>query len=596
MDQRYDVMRPGARAGAWPGWCAALCLLACDPLAAQTAPGEAPSEAPAIREMQRQQARERLLREQAEREPDVHLLAPEGMPQDAGLPDGESPCMRIDRIELAGEGAGAVAWVLEAASRRVDGVADPVAGRCLGTQGVDLVMRRMQGALVARGFVTSRVLAAPQDLSTGILRLVLLPGRVRDIRFTQDSGARAQARNAVPVSAGELLNLRDIEQALENFRRVPTVQAQVDILPAEPAPGEPPAQAGDSDLLIRWTQSSPARLVFSADNFGSRATGRRQGAATLFLDAPLQLNDLLYVTLQNDLGGGDAGDRGTWGRAAGYSLPWGHWLMGFSASRSRYHQTVAGDVEDYVYSGNTRQADIRLTRTLHRTALGKTAMTLRGWTRESFNFIDDLEMVSQRRRTAGWELSMKHRGSVGATALDLELTWRRGTGAWQALPAREEARGEGASRPGILGADAMYMAPFQVGGQRLRWSTTWRAQWSRTPLVPQDRFNIGCHCNVRGFDGEYGLQAQRGWLLRQELGGTWGTGDGPEVFAALDHGEVSGAGAEDLVGRRLTGAALGLRGAAGPVGYEVYIGAPVRKPERFQTASTVLRFSVNAAF
>ena len=85
-------------------------------------------------------------------------------------------------------------------------------------------------------------------------------------------------------------------------------------------------------------------------------------------------------------------------------------------------------------------------------------------------------------------------------------------------------------------------------------------------------------------------------LLLLPLAGWASAQDEAEVFAALDHGEVSGAGAEDLVGRRLTGAALGLRGAAGPFGYEVYIGAPVRKPERFQTASTVLRFSVNAAF
>ncbi len=194
MDPRYDLMKPGTRAGAWLGWCTALGLLACDPLAAQAPP----SDAPAIREMQRQQERERLLREQVEQEPDVHLQAPPRMTQDAGMPEGESPCMRIDRIELTGDDSGDFAWVLEAASRRADGVADPVEGRCLGTQGVDLVMRRMQGALVARGFVTSRVLAAPQDLTTGILRLVLVPGRVRAIRFAQDSDARANARNAVP--------------------------------------------------------------------------------------------------------------------------------------------------------------------------------------------------------------------------------------------------------------------------------------------------------------------------------------------------------------------------------------------------------------
>ena len=172
MDLQYDWMARRAKAGAWRRLCAALWLAACGPLAAQAPAGDAP----ATREMQRQQERERLQREQIEQEPDVHLKPPPATVQDAGLPEGESPCMRIDHIRLAGDDAGDFAWVLEAASRRADGVADPVAGRCLGTQGVDLVMRRMQNALVARGLVTTRVLAPPQDLSTGELRMGLVPG------------------------------------------------------------------------------------------------------------------------------------------------------------------------------------------------------------------------------------------------------------------------------------------------------------------------------------------------------------------------------------------------------------------------------------
>lgn len=524
------------------------------------------------------------------------LVACGDLPAQA-LAEVEDPCMRIDRVELAGDNAGDFAWLLDAADRRGDGGSDPVAGRCLGTQGVDALMRRMQNALVARGFVTTRVLAPPQDLSSGMLRLVLVPGRVRAIRFTADSDTRAHARNAVPVSPGDLLNLRDLEQALENFRRVPTVQAQIDIVPAEPAPGEAPAQAGDSDLLIRWMQSSPVRLMLSADDSGTRATGRRQGAATVLLDAPARLNDLLSVTVQNDLGGGEGGERGTSGRVVSYSLPWGYWLLGATASRSRYHQTVAGDVESYVYSGTSHQADLRVTRLLHRDAVRRSVLSLRGWTRKSFNFVEDTEMMSQRRRTAGWELSANHRESVGAAAaVDLGLTWRRATGAREALPAREEAIGEGASRPGILSVDAAVVAPFSVGARRLRWSTAWRAQWSRTPLVAQDRFVIGGRATVRGFDGENVLTAQRGWWLRNELGWVFEGRDGVEAFAGLDHGEVTGAGTERLVGRRLTGAVAGLRGAAGPLSYEVFIAGPVHKPRRLRTADRVAGFSVVATF
>ena len=462
------------------------------------------------------------------------------------------------------------------------------------TQGVDLVMRRMQNALVARGLVTTRVLAPPQDLTTGTLRLALVRGRMRAVRFTPDSGARATAFNAVSLSPGDLINLRDIEQSLENFRRVPTVEATIDIIPAEPGPGQAPAQAGDSDLMVRWNQSFPARVQLSADDSGTRATGRYQGSSTLYLDDPLQLNDLLSFTLQRDLGGGDAGSRGARGQAMNYSLPLGHWLVGLSASHNRYHQSVAGATQDIVYSGASSQGDIRLSRVVYRDAVRKTTMSLRGWLRKAYNFIDDTEVEVQRRRTAGWELGVTHRDVIGPAGADLGLTWRRGTGAWGALPAPEEDLGQGSSRPGILSAEATLAAPLTLGAQRLRWNTGWRAQWSHTPVVPQDRFTIGGRYTVRGFDGESVLSAQRGWLLRNEL--AWICGSSAEVFLGLDHGEVGGAGVERLVGRRLTGAVAGLRGMAGPASYEVFVGGPVRRPEGFRASSRVTGVSLSAAF
>lgn len=574
-----------------------LYLLAAGSVAAQTPPPDAPL-APIVRELQRQEERDRVLRERSDQEPDVHLPASLHMAPDTGLPEGEGPCMRIDRIELEGERAADFAWVVDAASRRADGAADPVAGRCLGTQGIDLVMRRLQNALVARGFVTTRVLAPPQDLGTGTLRLALVAGRVRTIRFTPDSGGRASAAkvaSAVPLSPGDLLNLRDIEQALENFRRVPTVDAAIDIVPAEPAEGEVPAAAGDSDLVIRWHPSAPARVLISVDDSGTRATGKRQGAATLLLDDPLGLNDLLSFTLQHDLGGGEAGDRGTRGRSFSYSVPWGYWLLGVNGGRSRYHQTVAGATQNYVYSGTSSQGDLRVSRVVYRDAWRKTVLSLRGWMRSSHNFIEDTEVEVQRRRTAGWELAAQHREARQGAALDLGLAWRRGTGAWGAQPAPEEDQGEGDSRAGILALDAAVQAPFTAAGQRLRWSSAARAQWSRKPLVPQDRFAIGGRYTVRGFDGESVLSAQRGWLLRNELGWSLEAG-GVEVFAGLDHGEVGGAGAQQLLGRRLTGAVLGLRGAAGPFSYELFCGAPVRKPEGFQASRHVTGFSLAATF
>ncbi|MFV9653990.1 hypothetical protein ACNFCK_03645 [Pseudomonas sp. NY15366] len=64
---------------------------------AQTAQAATPEE-----ELLRQRERERVLRDQLETRPDIRL---EALPQEEAvrLPREETPCFRIDRIELIGE-------------------------------------------------------------------------------------------------------------------------------------------------------------------------------------------------------------------------------------------------------------------------------------------------------------------------------------------------------------------------------------------------------------------------------------------------------------------------------------------------------------
>ena len=295
----------------------------------------------------------------------------------------------------------------------------------MGHNGINVAAGRAQRKLIERGYVTSRIVFQEQNIGNGLLTLTFLPGRIGSIRFAQ-ADSRANAWNAVPADPGDILNLRDVEQALENFKRVPTVAADIQIVPAN--------AADRSDLVIAWRQAFPFRLNATLDDSGSRATGKYQGSTTVSYDHWWTLNDLFYVTLSHDLGGTSAGERGTQGHTIHYSLPWQHWLLGFTQSSSRYHQSVAGFSQDYVYSGRNENAEIKLSRVLHRNASQKTSASLKGWLRRSSNFIDDTEVETQRRATGGWEIGLSHKVFVGNTSLDVNLIHKRGTAAFGAIP------------------------------------------------------------------------------------------------------------------------------------------------------------------
>lgn len=255
---------------------------------------------PGVSEQQRQQQREEALRKQQQVLPDVHLQPPAKLGPADRLPIDEQPCFGIQHIALEGADAERFQWALKAADVAARGETDPVAGRCVGAQGINVVITRIQNAIIERGFVTTRVMAPQQNLSGGTLRLAVVAGRVHALRLAPGvSVSRATLWNALPVKSGDILNLRDVEQGLENLERVPTAQADVQIVPAEGADAKP----GESDLLVRWTQDKVFRVTASVDDSGSKTTGKYQGSVTLSYDNWWTLNDLFYVNIGHDLGG-----------------------------------------------------------------------------------------------------------------------------------------------------------------------------------------------------------------------------------------------------------------------------------------------------
>ncbi|KAF1042187.1 MAG: Hemolysin transporter protein ShlB [Herbaspirillum frisingense] len=539
----------------------------------------------AANQEQLQRERERVLRQQQEQRPDVSLGAPAPPVELApAFPDDEQPCRKIAAIPLEGDAAARFQFALDSVTG--DGGA---IGRCLGSKGVNIVLTRVQNAVIARGYTTTRILAMPQDLADGKLTLTVIPGRVRAIRFAPGADPRGTAANALPVSPGDILNLRDIEQGLENFKRVPTAQADIQITPSE----DEGAQAGDSDLVIQYQQAFPFRLTATLDDGGSRATGKYQAGLTLAYDNWWMLNDLFYVSVNRSLG--HYGDEGSNGYTLHYSLPFGYWLFAATMSGSKYHQTVAGAFENFVYSGRSETTELKLSRIVQRGSASKTTAYAKGLLRTAYNAIDDTEIGPQQRRTTSWEAGINHRHFIGEATVDASLAYRRSLDRQGPEPASEFDLPQIASRYGLWLADASLNAPFELGPARLRYAGAARAQWNRGALTPQDQFSIGGRYTVRGFEGDLTLQAERGWFVRNEL--ALGLGQsGQELYAGIDTGAVSGPGAQFLSGRRLTGAVLGLRGSLYKLSYDMFVATPLAKPDSFTTAAVTGGFSLQWSF
>ncbi|WP_312156174.1 ShlB/FhaC/HecB family hemolysin secretion/activation protein [Lelliottia nimipressuralis] len=524
-----------------------------------------------IIQQQRQKALEQQLTPPV---PDVRLSEPSSSFGKIAFPV-ETPCFPIRNVTLTGQDA-LPRWL------PLQRIADQAQGRCLGGKGINLLMSTMQNRLVDHGWITTRVLAPTQDLKSGTLKLAIVPGYIRHVRLTEDSDDYIQLYSSFPAHEGNLLDLRDIEQGLENLQRLPTVEASMEIVPGE--------QPGESDVVITRKQSKMWRLGLSLDDAGTETTGRYQGGVTLSLDNPFSLSDLLYVSASHDLN--DHGGKGSKNYTGHYSVPFGYWTLGVTGSDYDYHQTVAGQNQDYRYSGKSKNLDVQLSRVLHRSGSQKTTLTADVLARETRNYVDDTEVGVQRRQTAGWRLGLQHRHYIGQASVDAGVSYQRGTRWFGAQPAPEEAFGEATALSKILQLNAQLDLPFEIGTQQFRYNVQYLRQISNTPLTPQDQFAIGNRWTVRGFDGERTLNASHGWYVRNDLG--WSTPlPNQELYLGADYGEVGGYSSDPLIGKHLAGGVVGLRGSAFNTGYDLFAGTPFSKPDGFHTSSLTLGFNLN---
>lgn len=541
------------------------------PLAAQSLPVEAATRASEIQRRQEQELDAQRAR--AAERPDV-LSAPAAVAGEGPLvfPE-ESPCFTIGQVVWDGAGP-------PTALRRD---AETTLGQCIGGQGLRVLQEHLMARLIDRGQITARVLVPEQSLATGTLTLRYVPGRVSGVK---SEGAPGWWRTALPTWPGGEVNQRDLDQALENIRRLAgQADASIDV-----APGP---ELGDSDIIIKPGTGKRWHAYVGGDNAGMESTGKNQVNAGLTLDSPLFLYDQLSVSWNSnaDLRNSDAGSRAA---SINYSIPFGYWTLFAGASKSRYRQTVAGFDEPIVYGGTSKQVEAGVSVVPYRGASYKGTAMLKFLRKHANSTLNDIDIEVQRRDVVGYEFSYGHRHYIDQMVLDL------GGGVRGTLPQFSDQPGyvygdpDWNGRSTILTANAGLYLPFKVAGQQLAYQANWQIQHAKTPIVPADYFTIGNRYAVRGFDGQMTLAAEDGWTLRNDLSLNLGN-LGQQLYAGLDAGRVGGPAAQYLASRTLVGAVAGLRGRIAVPGvanavnasYDLSAGWPLKKPDNLKTQSTV---------
>lgn len=472
----------------------------------------------------------------------------------------ETPCFEIKTIEW--QDVSEFTWLKRAAQ--------PVIGQCLGAKGVKALQEHLTARLIKRGYITSRVLIPDQNLASNTLIIQVIPGRIGKV--THEGKPIGWVRTIMPTGEGGLLNQRDLDQALENIRRLPG-QANVEF---EIKPGQ---TVGESDVLFKHKSGNRISGIISIDDSGTKSTGQYPLTTSVSIDSPFYLYDsLTYTHGRNSNWGVDR--YGNKSNSLRWNMPIGYWSVNLGAEESEYHQTIKGYSSDFVYSGKSRTLSTGLSRIVYRSTNNKGQFTAKIFRTTSHSFVDDTEIEVQMRDYLGYELGFSHRQYWGNIIIDA------GIGMRASLPSRSKSVGyildldnwDGHWR--TYSANLQLAVPFKLLEQQFTYQTSWKWQTTNTPLPSSEYFSVGGRSSVRGFD--YALSAEKGWYWRNDLSMKLGN-SGQEIGVGVDVGRVSGPNTQWLAGQTVASASFTYRGQLFKhINYDLTASYPIHQPEGYQ--------------
>jgi hemolysin activation/secretion protein len=476
----------------------------------------------------------------------------------------------------------------------LDHLAFPYLNKPLAMTDLNRLIQSITDAYMDRGYVSARVYIKPQNIKDGILRLIVIEGRLKTVKVTKNGKDDTRWFSPIPASSGDHVNIRDLEQGVDQITRLRSYQAKLDL--------EPGQQEGESDAIITTTQDLPVGASFTMDNSGSRATGRVLQTTSVFAEDALGLYDSWMISGQTDTDR-NSSDHFYRNLSIQTSIPCGYWTFKYALSYYKTRTTSPGVLQNYKSDGNTRNNRIEIERIIHRDSDSKTGLALFIYNRANRNYFEGAKIdVSSKKITPVGARLFDNRRLAGGV-LSSSLSFYRGT---KLLGAQRKRLAKNSSDPQFrkITADVSYDRPFQLGSNLFKASTSLSVQHSDQNLYSSERISFGNASTVRGLlDG--GLSGDTGGYVSNELAWQALKNDNPDVnktfgtgwlYAGFDWGKVKKNPDNPYERGNLSSITGGIRTQDGKLNLDIGVSRILNRPTFIKREGTVAHVRVSLNF
>ena len=414
---------------------------------------------------------------------------------------------------------------------------------------------QIENYYINQGYVIARVYFDASKIAKGKIKIVIEEGKLEKLEIRDNS----KLNNVLPFRRttqkffafpslwkNEAVNLRDIEQGIDQINRLSSQNAKISLDPSE--------KEGYSNVIIDNQIGHLATVSLGVDNSGQQSTGRIKRKASINYDNLLGINDNIYLNysqsngvplfgsskgFNNEIGTNDnSNTRFSKAFYSAFSVPFGYWTAGTSYSYSKYLLTTAGTASLIKSSGNSEAKTYYLDRVLSRGKKYKISLKAELGQNDTDSYIEDTYIPVNSRRTTQANLYLNNTFYIPNGSLYFQPKYSKGLTAFGAM---KDQKGLTADKPRAqfetFGLYAQSNLNFNLplfrgsesspqrddGGSSspktaipLNHKLTFDSLKSNDSLYGSDQFSLGGRYTIRGFQ-ESIISGDNGYLFRNDL-------------------------------------------------------------------------------
>ena len=432
----------------------------------------------------------------------------------------EDECQMIKKIWLYGaDGLGPVEEMLLLA---------PFVDKCASNKDIALVANTIQKWYLDNGYITTRISIKKNQnsLDKGNLEIWVVEGKLGKITMAEESAFNLlRIQSAFSIQTGDILNIHDLDQGLEQLNRQTTQKFKMQINPAE--------KPAYSDVLLIESAASPYSIADTAgephrhwgrqlvtyqySNSGVEDTGKHLHGLNFTRENLFGANDVLSLGYQRNMPF-EQNKKENESKSLGAKMPWGHWYFTLNYSDNATVRKVVGDTATFFSKSSTESSRLSANYMLSRDRNSKLELSGGFEYSDRKNFINNTLVETSSRRISSMDLGAVYTHYFPTSTVIFSLTGALGTHWFGALEDKKDLEDDFPKAQYTLYKLFAYYRQQVIPSSpyRLSLQHTINSQYTSDALYGEKQFILGGEYSIRGFSDNI-LSSDGGWSLRNDI-------------------------------------------------------------------------------